>query len=138
MDQPSILVLVRKCFPELLRDPETRGMRGHAEVQNAATVMADDEEAVQHAKPQGRNREEIHGGQDFPVIFQKYLPSSRAFGIFRSFLHATRNGSFRDLESQLQQLAVDARCAPGGILGDHLKNEFAHFSGDWLSTSLVA
>jgi len=138
MDQVSMLAVVRKCLPKLLGYPQTAGMPGHAEVQNTTTAVTDDEEAVQHAKPKGWNSEEIHCGNGFTVVFEKCLPESGGCGMFGNFLHPAGNGSFRDIESQFQELAVDVGCTPCGILGDHLKNEFAHFPADVLSANVVA
>ena len=36
-----------------------------------------------------------------------------------------RYGAFGDLEAQLEQLAMDARCSPSWILCDHAKNQIA-------------
>src|SRR5207253_5119914 len=64
----------RKRLPQLLDDPRARGMAGDVEVQNASTIMADDEKAVEHAERDRRNREDIHRGNSFPAISKKGEP----------------------------------------------------------------
>jgi len=76
--QPILCVLVkneefgrglkREGFAQLLYDPSARRVPSDIEVQDAATVMADDEKAVEHVESQSRDREEIHRRDGFPVI----------------------------------------------------------------------
>jgi len=44
-------------------------------VQDAPPLMSDHEKAVQHAKPDGGNREEIHRGNRFLMVAQKSPPA---------------------------------------------------------------
>jgi hypothetical protein len=52
-------------------------MTGDIEVQDATTVMANEEEAVEHTERERRDREEIHRRDGFAVIAKKRQP---AFG----------------------------------------------------------
>jgi hypothetical protein len=45
-DQVLMPVFCRKRFSQLLRNPQTSGMLGDVEVQNAPTIMSDHEEAM--------------------------------------------------------------------------------------------
>jgi hypothetical protein len=68
--QPVLLVVieeeelgnrvVRKGLAQLLHNPGTRGMASDVEVQNTASIMAEDEETVEYAESDCGNREEIH------------------------------------------------------------------------------
>jgi len=49
-DQVTGYRLVRECLSQLLRYPLTRWVPGYIEVQDAASVVRDDKEAIQHAK----------------------------------------------------------------------------------------
>jgi hypothetical protein len=49
-----------KGFPQLLDDPQARGVFGDVEVPNASAFVADDEEAMEYAERDRRNRKEIH------------------------------------------------------------------------------
>src|SRR5439155_17524559 len=61
----------RKRLPQLLDDPRARGMAGDVEVQNASTIMADDEKAVEHAERDRRNREINPSRQWLPGDFEE-------------------------------------------------------------------
>jgi len=58
-------------FSQLLHNPESIRMARHAETQNLASVVADHEEAIQHAESDRRHREEVHRGNRFAMILQK-------------------------------------------------------------------
>jgi len=70
-------------FSQLLHDPESIGMARHAETQNLASVMADHEEAIQHAERDRRHGEEIHRGNGFAMIAQKRQPAFAQVGVPR-------------------------------------------------------
>src|SRR5262245_34825470 len=53
--------LIGKGFAQLLYDPIARRMASDVEVQDAATVVADNEEAIENMERESRDREEIHG-----------------------------------------------------------------------------
>jgi len=60
--------LKREGFAQLLYDPRACRMPSYIEVQDAATVVADDKEAVEHVERESRDREEIHRRDGFAVI----------------------------------------------------------------------
>src|SRR5712691_10287283 len=105
-------------------------MLGHPEVQNTAASMSDDEKAIQHAERKGWNREKVHRSNGLAVIVEKCLPALCWFWIFRGSLHPARNGSLRELESQLQQFPLNARRSPGGIFHHHLEDQIADLVGN--------
>jgi len=63
--------LIGESLPQLLHDPSAGGMSCDVEMQHASAIMADDEEAVECAERQRWNSEEIHRGDDFPMIAQE-------------------------------------------------------------------
>ena len=63
--------LVRERLSQLLDDPTARRMASDVEVHNTPTVVADEEEAVEHIKGECWYGEEIHGGDGFAMIAQK-------------------------------------------------------------------
>jgi len=65
----------RKGLAQLLHNPQTRWMLGHVAMQDAPPIMSDHEKAVQHAKPDRGNREEVHRGNHFLMVAQKNQPS---------------------------------------------------------------
>jgi hypothetical protein len=70
----------------------------------------------------------------FAVIVEEGLPAPCRFRVLWSFLCPTRDSSFGNVEPELQQLAVNARSAPGWILGYHAKNQIPRLLGDSLSS----
>lgn len=59
--------------------------------------------------------------------------SSPALGplrTLRSLLHPFQEGSFGKVDSELQQLAINARSTPGWILGCHAKDQIPYFFAD--------
>jgi hypothetical protein len=50
-------------------------------------------------------------------------------------LQITRDGGFRDLESELKQLAMDAGCPPGRIFRFQAANQVADFLADFRTSA---
>ena len=76
-DDVAVWAWKRQRLPELLYNPLARRMRGGVEVENAATMMLDYEEAVQHTETQRGHGEEVEGGDHLAVVVQKRQPSLR-------------------------------------------------------------
>ena len=51
------------------------------DVQDASTIVADDEETIEHAERDRWHREEIHGGNRFPMVSKEGQP---ALGLVRT------------------------------------------------------
>src|SRR5882762_960668 len=49
-----------KCFPQLLNNSEARRMPRNVEIQGPPTIVANDEEAVEHAERNCPDGDEIH------------------------------------------------------------------------------
>jgi hypothetical protein len=67
--------LIREGFAHLLDNPDAGRIWRDIEVQNASSVVADDEEVVEYVECKCRDREEIHRGDGFSVITQKGQPT---------------------------------------------------------------
>src|SRR5215831_14216405 len=61
------------------------------------------------------------------MIAKKDQPAPSWIRILGRTLDPARNCSLGNVEAQLEQLTVDARCAPRRVLGDHAENQLAHF-----------
>jgi hypothetical protein len=95
--------------------------------------------AVKRAERNSWDREEVHGCNGFSVVAQKGQPAFGQFRISRCSFHPAGDRSFRDIETKHEQLAVDARCSPGWILGDHTEDEISNsFEIGFLQTFLLA
>jgi hypothetical protein len=79
-----------KCFSQLRDDPQASRMLGDIEVQDAPTIVTDDEKAVEHLESDRRNSEEVHRGNRFPVITEKGKPAPGRLRISRRGIVAIR------------------------------------------------
>jgi hypothetical protein len=91
----------RKRFSKLLDHPVSCRIAGHIAMQNASATVIYDEEAVENAKCNGRDREEIHSSYNFAVVLEKRIPSISLAGILWCPLNPTGNSAFRNIESEL-------------------------------------
>ena len=117
----------RKRLSQLLDDPRTRGVRSNVEVQNAPPVMVDDEKAIKHPESDRWGREEIHCGNRFPVVAKESEPTLGWLGISRRPFHPTGDRSLGNIKTQHEELAMDARCSPSWVLGNHPEDQLPHF-----------
>ena len=59
------------------------------------------------------------------MVLQEGLPAPCRFRIFPCSAYPAGDSSLRNIEPKFQQLAVNARSTPSGILGDHAKNQLS-------------
>ena len=88
-DQESRSRPIGEGLPQLLNHPTAGRMACHVAVQDAAAVVADDEEAVQHVEGHRGDREEVHRCDGFSMVTQKCKPSFGWFRVPRRSLHPT-------------------------------------------------
>jgi hypothetical protein len=113
-----------KCFSQLLDDPEACRMLGDIEVQDAPTIVTDDEKAIERAEGDRRNSEEVHRGNRFPVITEKGKPALGRLRIASCPFHPTRDRSLRDIKTEHEKLTMDAWRSPRWVLNDHPEYQF--------------
>jgi hypothetical protein len=94
------------------------------------SVMGDHKEAVDHSKRERWYGEEVHRSNRFSVVAQKRRPPFCWLWVPGCLPHATQHGSLRDVEAEHLQFAMDARRAPGSVLGYHAEDELAQFSAE--------
>src|ERR1700676_289876 len=122
-DQELARRIIWERFSQLLNDPIARRVPRDVEMQNAPTIMADDEKAVKNAESQRRNREEVHGGDRFSVIAEKCKPAFGWFGIWMRPAHPAGYRSLGNHKAEHEKLPMNPRCSPGRILGDHFEDQ---------------
>jgi len=113
-----------KCLPQLLDDPTASRMLRDVNVQDASTIVADDEEAVEHAERNRWHSKEIHGRNGFPMVSKKGQPALGPVGISRRSFHPTSDGSLGEVKAEHEEFPMDPWCSPGWVLGNHLENQF--------------
>jgi hypothetical protein len=70
-------------------------------------------------------------------VSEKRQPALHGIWISRSSPDPSRDTPFRELETQLEQFAVNARCSPGRILGNHTEKQGADLFADTLPSPLA-
>ena len=101
-------------------------MRRNIEVNDAATLMRENEEDVENAEGDCRDGEEIDRGKLFRVVFQKCVPGLR--GRFGMSDHVLGDGCLGDIDSEFEQFAMDSRSSPEGISFAHGVDELTNIS----------
>jgi hypothetical protein len=132
--EPELLIAIKdqvfakrfkwKCLAQLLHDPTARRMLRDVDVQDASTIVADDEEAVEHSERDRWHREEIHGRNRFSMVAKEGQP---ALGPVRASwrpLHPTGDSSLGKIKTEHAEFPMDPRCSRGWVLGNHLENQF--------------
>ena len=83
------------------------GVFGDVEVDDATAMVGKYDENEEHAQPSRWHREEVNGDEIRDVIGKERPP--RLGGRRASLRHQPGDGAFRDLDSQLQQFAMNSR-----------------------------
>src|SRR5713226_3516625 len=99
-------------------------------------MMAEDHQHIEEAEADRRHHEQIHRGDAGRVVAQKGLPAlARRPPSSRHVLGHCRLG---DLDAKLEQLAMNARCAPQWIGKAHLENKITQVAWDSRATPACA
>ncbi len=100
----------------------------YVDMDDLASFMGEHDEDEQYPKRERRNHEEINRDELADVISQEGAPALRRWGTTPHQVLPDRG--FGDLDTELQELAVDARGAPGRVGVGHLADERVHVSRD--------
>ena len=98
-----------------------------------STIQPHDDEAIEQIEANGRDNEQVHGGDIWSMIAQESAPSLA----WRppSLDHVLGDARLRDLKPELEQLAVDARRPPKRVLNTHLPDQRTEVGLDLRSSS---
>jgi hypothetical protein len=108
------------------------------EVQDLTPVVADDEEAVENTQRERWDSEEVHRGDGLAMVSEEGQPSLHRIWISRGSPDPSRNAPFRDIETQLEQFAVNAWRSPDWILVNHTRDQGANLFADTLPSSYLS
>lgn len=100
--------LVGKGLPQLLHDPPTSGMAGDVEVQNAAAVVTDDEEAIKQTEVQRGD------GENPSLLWRRGDCAEKLTTVLPATPHPAGNGDLGYVEAQHEEFAVDTGRTPSG------------------------
>ena len=103
-------------------------MRRNIEVNDAAPLMRENEEDVEDAEGDCRDGEKINGGKLVGVVYQKYAPCLG--GRLGMSDHVLGDSCLGDIDSELEQFAMDSRSSPDGIIFAHGADELPNLSSN--------
>ena len=109
-------------------------MTGHVQVNHATAIMGQYQKHIEDLETNGGNREEVNGDKLRDVVLEKGTPSLR--GRPSGSPQAFTNARLADVDAELEQFSVNARCAPGRILPTHPTDQIADFVSDGRTTRL--
>ena len=123
-------------FSQLLHNPESIGISRHIEVQDLTPVVADNEKAIQNTKGERWDGKEVHCSNGLAMVPEERQPSLRGIWLSGRSPNPSRDTPFREIETQLDQFAVNVRRSPGRILGNHTEDQGANLLADLLTSNL--
>jgi hypothetical protein len=132
-DQVARSLIPRKCLRDLACDPFRGWMRCDVDPNKVSAGQPDDDQAVEQIEANGRNNEQVHGGDVRRVVTQEGAPSLGRRST--SLDHVLRHTGLSDLEAELEHLAMNARRSPQGIFRAHPPDQRAQFRIDLRSAS---
>jgi hypothetical protein len=77
-------------------------MLGGVEVEDFPAAVADHEEAVQDTERRCRRREEVHGGNHFPMVLQKDQPELAGISPTARSSQVSQDGALGNLKAQFR------------------------------------
>jgi hypothetical protein len=107
-------------------------------MQDLTPVVADDEKAVQNTESERWDGEKVHRSNGLAMVSEERPPSLHRVWISRGPPDPSRDTPFREIETQLEQFAMNARRSPGWILSNHTEDQGANLFTDTLPSSYLA
>src|SRR5262249_54793114 len=112
-----------------LRGPFSSWVSRNVVVDDASSIVCEDDKDEQDFKPNGVDREEVDGSELSHVIVEKCSPRLRR--CFGTADHVFGHRGLRNLDVQLHEFAVNARSSPDRVLSAHCSNQIASFLRNW-------
>jgi len=100
----------RTGLNDLSGDPLGGRMRCHPHPQDAASIMAQDQQAVEEPERNRRNPEQVRRGDAIGMVAKKRPPTLRRRS--PAPRHILRHARLPDVDAELEEFAVNPRCAP--------------------------
>jgi hypothetical protein len=108
-------------------------MFGDLEVDDAPTVVGEHDEDEEDAQARGGDGEEVDGDQFPGMVGEERPPGLRRLGTPPR--HEARHGTLGHLDTDLQELTMDARGTPKRVRGGHAGDQSPDLSVDGRATS---
>src|SRR5271169_3715643 len=117
-----------KCLSYLACDPCRRWVCGDVDPDEVPAVQPNNNEGIEQAEPDGWDNEQVHRRYIWRMITQKGTPSLAWRPTSPN--HVFRDAGLCDFKSELEQFAVDTRCAPKRVLDAHPPDQHAQIRVD--------
>src|SRR6516165_4837932 len=118
----------RKRFGDLARQPLGRRIVGHREPQQPPPLVPENQKCEKLLERNGRNHKQINRRDPLHMIADEGLPGLQ-WPIWPRY-HVDRNRRLRELDTELEQLAMDLGGAPDRVLKAHSSDQIPHLFGD--------
>ncbi len=113
----------RKRFTQLVSSPFGSGMSSDVEVDDTAPIMSQHQKYIQHLETDRWHGEEVHRDHALDVVLEEGAPGLRwRLAMAHQILAYT---GLANINTKLEQLAVNARCSPQRILATEPTDEFS-------------
>src|SRR5204862_5029282 len=132
-DQVARSLIPREYFCDLTCDPVRGRIRCGVDPDKVPAGQPNDDEDIEQIAPNGRNNEQVHGADVRCVVTQEGPPSLGRGAA--SLDHVLRDARLSDLETELEQLTMDARRSPQRIFRAYPPDQRAQIRGDLRPTS---
>jgi hypothetical protein len=80
----------------------------------------------------------VHSRNDLAMVSEERQLSLYGIWISRGSPDPSRDTPFREIETELEQFAVNAWCSPGRILSNHTEEQGANLFADTLPSSYLS
>ena len=94
-------------------------MIGDVKVQDAPTIVADHDEALEKAENDRWDGEEVHRRNGFPMVAKENEPTSCRLSVPGRSFHSTRDRSLGEIKAEHEEFSMYPRRSPTWILGNH-------------------
>ena len=127
-DKVAWCLIPRERFSNLPGDPLGGWIRGHIGPDEPSPFQTQDDQSVQQLEPDRRNDEQINGSDVGGMVAQERPPPRR--GRAATLDHVFGNRGLGDVDTQLQQLAIDAWRTPERVVAVHHPDQIADIGRD--------
>src|SRR5215472_16372587 len=123
-------------FAKLLGSPRVSGRACHTDVDHFARVQFDDEEGEERTEEKVNHGKKVACPDLLGMRVNERPPGLSMWACGTHSSHVLLNGSFRNVNAQLEEFASDAFCSPQAVVPCHLLNQGHRLLRDpWLERS---
>ena len=130
-------LFLREGLLDLLPSPTGSRLARNRKVDDAASMMCEDDEHEEPLERDGRRDKEIARERMPKVVFQECPPALRG-RLLRFWWHVLGDGRFGDFVSEDEKLGANSRCSPVDVVRCHATDQFNHVAADGWASAFCA